>query len=278
MSAAAGGGFGDRFRLTLVTGDPVLAAAAEAAGVDRAGPDLERLGKAERQARLGGRLSDHCIDDLKAVAAALSRAKAFVRINPLHDGSKGEIEAVLEAGAQEVMLPYFRTPAEVEAFVRLLDGRARAIALIETAEALTRAAEVLAVAGLDEAMLGLNDLRLALGMASHFEVLTSPQAARVAEAAARAGIAFGAGGVTCPDHDGLPAPPDLVLAQYPRLNATGAWLSRSFIERCGAHGLADGVAVIRARLNAWAEATPEALEAARAALAAAVRGPLNRAI
>ena len=36
---------GDRFRLTLFTNRPALALAADRAGVDRIGPDLERLGK-----------------------------------------------------------------------------------------------------------------------------------------------------------------------------------------------------------------------------------------
>ena len=38
------------FRLTLWTADAALAARADAAGVDRIGVDLDRLGKAERQA------------------------------------------------------------------------------------------------------------------------------------------------------------------------------------------------------------------------------------
>ena len=267
-----GGGFGDRFRLTLITDDPVLAAQAEQAGVERVGLDLETIGKAARQAGLDVRLSHHSVADVKLISGSLRRARTFVRINPIHPGSAEEVEAVIEAGAQDVMLPYFRSPEEAETFVRLLDGRARAIVLIETAAALVRAREILAVDGLDEAMLGLNDLRLELGVESHFEVLASPLAAMVAAEAARAGLAFSAGGVTRPDHPGLAAPSDLVLAQYPRLGATGAWLSRSFLAQTSGPGaLAEDVAAIRARLNAWGEAAPEALEDARRRLMGAVR-------
>ena len=42
--------FGEAFTLTLLTDDSVLAKSAYDAGVDRIGLDLERLGKAERQA------------------------------------------------------------------------------------------------------------------------------------------------------------------------------------------------------------------------------------
>jgi 2-keto-3-deoxy-L-rhamnonate aldolase RhmA len=272
VSPHPGDGFGDSFRLTLITDDPVLAAAADQAGVDRVGLDLETIGKAARQAGLDVRMSNHSVTDVGAVARALRRARTFVRINPIHPGSAEEVEAVIEAGAQDVMLPYFHTPEEAETFVRLLDGRARPIVLIETAAALVRAREILEVDGLEEAMLGLNDMRLALGVDSHFQVLASPVAAMVAAEAARAGLAFTVGGVTRHDQPGLPAPPDLVLAQYPRLAATGAWLSRSFMARAnGPAGLAEDVAAIRARLNQWGEAGPEALEDAQAQLMQAAR-------
>ena len=272
MSLAPRTGYGADFRLTLLTDDPALAAEADAAGVDRVGVDLERLGKAERQAGEDVRLSDHGVADLVAVAAMLTRATAFVRINPLHPGTQREIETVLEAGAQAVMLPFFDGPEDAVRFVRLLGGRAQALLLIETPAALVQAEEIFAVAGVDEAMLGLNDLRLAMGLASHFELLVSPRAALLAEQAARAGMRLSAGGVTSPSHEGLPVPPDLVLAQYPRLGITGAWLSRSFTALCDGRSLAEGVTAIRRRLDDWARASSSELEQARRDLAGSLRG------
>ena len=231
MSGAPGTSFGADFRLTLLTDDPALAAEADAAGVDRIGADLEHMGKAARQAGADVRLSSHTVEDLGAVAGVVKRASAFVRINPLHPGSPQEIETVLAVGAQAVMLPYFEGPQDAERFVRLLDGRARALLLVETPAAVAQAREIFAVAGIDEAMLGLNDLRLAMGLESHFQLLVSPRAAQLAEEAARAGLRLSAGGVASPEAQGLPIPPDLVLAQYPRLGITGAWLSRSFVSR-----------------------------------------------
>jgi hypothetical protein len=262
--------FGAAFRLTLLTDDPALAAEADAAGVDRVGVDLERLGKAARQAGADGRLSSHSAGDLRRVAKVLKRARAFVRIDPLNPGSETEIEAVLEAGAQAVMLPYFDGPKAAERFVRLLDGRAEALLLLETPEAVAQAREVFAVAGVHEAMLGLNDLRLAMGLKSHFELLVSPLAAALAEAAARAGLRLSAGGVASPRDECLPVPPDLVLAQYPRLGITGSWLSRSFVSRRAGHDVAEGVEAIRRRLDQWSQAAPEDLEAARRRLAGAI--------
>ena len=67
---------GDRFRLTLFTNRPALALAADRAGVDRIGPDLERLGKLERQRGMSTWISDHIEADLPAVYAALERSLA----------------------------------------------------------------------------------------------------------------------------------------------------------------------------------------------------------
>lgn len=272
MSAPASLGFGAQFRLTLVTGDRSLAAQADAGGVDRIGVDLERMGKAMRQAGARARLSMHSVGDLSAIARVIRRASPFVRINPFHDGTTAEVEQVLAAGAGVIMLPLFETAAVAERFVRLVDRRARTILLVETGPALVRAREIFSVGGVSEAMLGLNDLRLALGISSHFEVLTSPLATMLAEEAARAGLPLSAGGVARPHDQGLPVAPDLVLAQYPRLGLSGAWLSRSFVARTSAAAtLADGVVSIRRRLDDWAKASPEALEAARTGLAQAAR-------
>jgi len=111
--------YGREFVLTLFTRDPDLAARADRAGVDRIGPDLERIGKDERQGKLKTWISDHTGDDVPAVRARLSRARLFVRTNPPHAGLGEEIETLLAAGAQVLMLPMFRTPGERSCWWRL---------------------------------------------------------------------------------------------------------------------------------------------------------------
>ncbi len=260
--------FGDEFRLTLVTNDPVLAAQADAAGVDRVGVDLERLGKAERQAGQDTRLSEHRLDHLENVAHALKRANLFARLNPYNPNTPGEMEAALGCGAKVLMLPFFRTAGEVDRFVRLANGRAHIVILLETAPAVLRIRDVLAVPGIGEVMLGLNDLRLQFGVRSHFEVLASPLTDMLAGEVRRAGLPLAVGGVARTDDLGLPIAPDLVYAQFPRLGATGAWLARSFL-RAAPPGWEFGQAVraLRRRLSHWAKASPAELERARDELA-----------
>ena len=260
--------FGETFRLTLLTDDPDLAVLADAAGVDRIGVDLEHLGKAQRQPLPGARISKHGVPDLDRVARQLSRARAFVRINPVNPDTAAEIDAVLAAGAQVIMLPYFHEAGQVETFVRLLSGRAEALILVETAAAVANIEDILSVGGIDEVMVGLNDLHLDLGMSSHFAVLASPLLEGVAAAVHKAGLPFSVGGVARPQQLNLPVPADIVLAQYPRLGASGAWLSRSFFTPPYQFAdMAEGIGAIRRRLTHWHGALPSALdEACRAML------------
>jgi citrate lyase beta subunit len=260
--------FGDEFGLTLITDDPVLAGEADAAGVNRIGLDLERLGKAERQAGQSTRLSEHNWDDVATIAHSLLRADLFIRLNPINPDTPNEIEKALRCGARVLMLPFFHTAAEVDTFARLVDQRARIVILLETAPAAVRIREILAVPGVDEVMLGLNDLRLQLGVANIFEVLASPVLDALAGEVRRAGLPLAVGGVARADDSSLPVSPDLVYAQFPRLGATGAWLARSFFRAVPPDWkLGQAIATMRRRLDEWAHASPQALERARNDLA-----------
>lgn len=264
--------FGDAFRLTLITDDPVPAAKADRCGVNRIGLDLERVGKAERQAGHDVRLSEHRIESLAVVGAALEHADLFVRLNPVGPTTADEIEAALRLGAKALMLPYFRTAEEVATSVRLVDRRAHITALLETAPAILRIRDILAVPGIDEVMIGLNDLRLEFRVRSHFEILASPLLDWIANETRNAGLPLSVGGVARLDDASLPFSPDLVLAQYPRLGATGGWISRSLLRGVGEDwDFGQAIAAVRRRLTQWAEASPEALERARGELARRVR-------
>ncbi len=260
--------FGDDFRLTLITDDAAVAAQADQAGVDRIGIDLERLGKTERQAGHDTRVSAHSFDDLARIAPSVQQADLFVRINPIHAGTTEEVETALDLGASVLMLPSFETAGEVAEFVGTVRGRAQAMILVELAPAVTRIRDILAVPGIDEVMLGLNDLHLQLGVSNHFEVLASPVVDMLSAEVRRAGLALGIGGVGRVDDGCLPIPADLVYAQYPRLGASGAWIARSFFRATAPQwNFENAVHALRRRLTEWSEAPPELLERARADLA-----------
>src|SRR5947199_48978 len=141
-------GFGAKFRLTLLTKDAALASVADRAGVNRIGVDLERLGKAERQAGHDTRISTHTWHDLSVIETSISRADLFVRINPIHPGTAGEVEKAVELGASVIMLPSFQSAEEVSIFTAAVRGRAHAVILVELAPAVTRIREILDVPGI----------------------------------------------------------------------------------------------------------------------------------
>jgi 2-keto-3-deoxy-L-rhamnonate aldolase RhmA len=253
----------DDFVLTLWTADPELAAHADAAGVDRVGVDLERLGKDERQAGLGTWISPHTLDDLAAVGGALRRARPFARVDPLNPGSAEQIERAIAAGAEVVMLPMLTTADEVAEFVRLLDGRAEPVLLLERRAAVEAIDEIVAVPGAGEVHVGLNDLSLDMGAANRFAVVVSDEVERVAEATLRAGLRFGIGGLGRVDDLTLPIPGDLVYAQHARLGSTAALISRRFAPPGGdPAAFAAAVRATRKRLSEWWAAGPDAIAAA----------------
>jgi len=252
------------FILTALTSDPAMIRAADAAGVNRIGLDIERLGKAHRQGHIpGARISDQRLEELGTVAAHVRHAEVFIRVNPIHLGSREEIEEALALGARAVMLPQFTTAREVEMFVRILGGRASAVLLLETAAGIVNLRDIVAVDGISEIMVGLNDLHLALGMSSHFEVVSSDVIRRISGVVLEAGRRFGFGGVARVDDGSLPVPPDLVIAQYPRLGATAAWLSRSFFHGIGTDDLGPAVLALRLRMAYWETQSAAALERKR---------------
>ena len=164
-------------KLMYITNRPEIAMIAESAGVDRIFVDMEFIGKDARQKGLDTVKSHHTVQDAANIKQAISKAELLVRINPIHDAlpnyasSEDESDAVIEAGADILMLPFFKTVEEVRTFVRLVGGRAKTMLLLETPEAVEIVDEILEVPGIDEIHIGLNDLSLGYGMKFMFELL-----------------------------------------------------------------------------------------------------------
>lgn len=269
-----GGGVAPHVTLSLWTSDSELAAAADGAGIDRIGVDLEVRGKEARQAGRGTWVSTHVEDDLSRLRPLLRTAQLFVRVDPLGPDTLDQVERVLGRGAQVVMVPMVEDPAALGDFAAVVAGRARTVALVETAAGVDRIRELAAVRGVDELHLGLNDLSLSLGLANRFAILAHDASATVAAAARAARRPLGVGHIGCAHDDGLPVPSDLIYSQLPRLGATATLLGRSFLR--GAEGdLPASVAAARRRLDEWWSAGPDAWERARQELIRRTRAPMR---
>lgn len=219
-------------KLMYITNRPEIAQIAESAGVDRIFVDLEYIGKSARQGGMDTVQSRHTVQDVATIRAAIETAELLVRVNPIHDAtpdyssSEDEIKAVIEAGADVVMLPYFKIAAEVQRFIKAVAGRARTMLLFETAEAVENLESILAIPGIDEVYIGLNDLSLSYGMKFMFQLLADGTVDRLATRFKQQGLPFGFGGIAALGKGALPS--EYVIREHYRLGSTCAILSRSF--------------------------------------------------
>lgn len=232
-------------KFMYITNQPNIALIAEASGVDRIFVDLESLGKKARQGGMDTVQSHHTVQDIRNIRQVLTHAQLFVRCNPIHDpcdgysGSAEEIEAIVKSGADIIMLPYFKTVEEVRTFLKLVDGRAKTDLLVETPEAVEVIDEILALPGIDEVHIGLNDLSLGYGKKFMFELMADGTVEMLCEKFRNAGIPYGIGGIASLGRGLLPA--EYLIREHYRLGSTAAILSRSF---CNANRIAD-IKVIR---------------------------------
>jgi 2-keto-3-deoxy-L-rhamnonate aldolase RhmA len=212
--------------LIFTSNNPAHATLAEAAGVRRVMVDLERLGKSERQGHLDTWMSAHCMSDIEMMRGALAGSELMVRINPLHDHTEDEIAHCTRAGVDVVMLPMFTSEGEVRSFIAMLGSSTRASLLVETPQALARLEHILAVDGIGEVHVGLNDLHLGMKLNFMFELLSGGLIEHCARSVTGAGLPFGFGGIA-PVGEGL-VPAELIAAEHVRLGSEQVFLSRAF--------------------------------------------------
>ncbi len=213
-------------KLMYITNDESVARIADRCGVDWIFIDLEIIGKEERQGHLNSVISRHRIEDVKRIKQVLSEAKLLVRVNPIYEGSRQEIDQVIEDGADIVMLPFFKTRDEVEKFIGYVGGRAATCLLLETAEAVESIDSILTLDGINSVHIGLNDLHLAYRRRFMFELLADGTVDMLCKKLMEKNIPYGFGGIAQIGRGDLPA--EYIIAEHYRLGSTMVILSRSF--------------------------------------------------
>ena len=212
--------------LIYITNQPEIALIAEHSGVQRIMVDMETLGKEERQKNMNTVKSHHTVEDAAAIAKVLTKSELLVRINPWHEGSADEIEAVIAAGADSIMLPMWKTPEEVDAFLVTVNRRVGTTLLLETREAAECLDAVLENPLVDNIHIGLNDLHLSYGMTFMFEPLANGMVEQLGAKCRAKGIPYGFGGIARLSQGMVPA--EYIIMEHYRLGSTGVILSRSF--------------------------------------------------
>lgn len=235
-----------RLNTLLITVSPDIALHAEACGVSSIFVDMELRGKAERQGHLDTHRAAHTIEDVSRLGSLLTRAELLVRLNPLWEGTLGEVDGAIAAGARRLMLPMFRTPGEVAAFKDMVAGRVPVTLLVETAAALSRLAAILPLLSPgDRVHFGLNDLALDMKLSFLFEVLGGRLLDGPAALCREAGVPFGIGGVGRIGQGNLPA--EWIVGEHVRLGSEWVILSRAF------HGSVRSLEELRRSIDLSAE-------------------------
>ena len=215
-----------------ITKNPEIAQIAEDAGVDWIFVDMEFIGKDARQGGLDTVQNHHTVEDVINIKAAVQKAKVLVRVNPIHKAlsdypaSNEEIEEVINAGADIIMLPFFKTVQEVETFISYVQGRAKTCLLIETPEAAVILEQIIKIPGIDMIHIGLNDMHLALKMKFMFQLLADGSVDKWASIIKSKGIPFGFGGLASLDGGAIPG--RMILKEHYRLGSQMVIVSRAF--------------------------------------------------
>ena len=247
-------------KLMILAADPQSAIDAQNAGVDRIFYDLEWIGKSERQHGRNTVMSDNSIDDIPAVREVLRESELLVRTNPIHAYSKVEIDKSVGYGADVLMLPMAMDQHDAEQYVEMVGGRAKVCIMIETAAAMARLDKILAVPGVDEVFIGLNDLHISMGLTFMFELLSDGLVEYIADKCNKAGMPFGFGGIARIGEGDLPS--DYILGEHVRLGSSSVILSRTFKGIAGVDknarkiDLPEEVAKVRRRMteiDGWTE-------------------------
>ena len=208
-------------KLMYITNKPEIAQIAESSGVDRIFVHMEYIGKGERLGGLDSVKNHHTVEDVRVI-----------KINPMHEAageycsSQQEIDDVIRAGADIIMLPYITSAQQVRDFLRFVGGRVKTMPLIETPQAVEAMDEILALDGIDEIYIGLNDLSIGYNKKFMFELLADGTVETLCLKCKLKGIPYGFGGVASLGKGMLPS--EYVIREHYRLGSTCAILSRSF--------------------------------------------------
>jgi hypothetical protein len=188
--------------------------------------DLEVLGKKERQGHLDTVKSSLKFSDVINIRKAAPNSNMLVRINPMNINTKNEIDLVIKSGANSIMFPMFSSFEEVHTFIKIVDGRAKAIPLFETSKSIEILPEIISKLEIKQLHIGLNDLHIDQGKNFLFEPLSDGFLEKAAKAIVKSNIKFGIGGVARAG-DGLLSP-EYILGEHVRLGSSAAILSRTF--------------------------------------------------
>ncbi|WP_346619155.1 aldolase [Blastococcus montanus] len=253
--------------LFLFTVDPQWGHDVVAAGAAGIVVDWERRGKLRRQAGEGTQINGDTPEDLSRMRAA-TPGRLVCRINGFGPWTADEVADAVARGADELLLPMVRSTEEIDRTLDLVAGRCGLGILVETQDAVDRAAE-LGRRPLSRIYVGLNDLRIDRRSTELFAPLVD---GTVDAVRAQVPMDFGVGGLTLPGR-GFPVPGELLAAELVRIGTRFTFLRRSFTADMAGRDPFVEVPRLLAGLDELRRAGAERTAALREAFVAAVTAP-----
>ncbi len=257
----------DELEIALFTTDAALARAAKSARIDSLVVDWEHADKRNRQAGHPTQIGCDTPEDARRLCA-VAQLPVTVRIDNVPGRIDSQVELALDCGARRIMLPMAASVAEVERFLRTVDGRALTLVQIETQPLVDQCAD-LASLPWDCAYIGLNDLMISRGA----DWLWWPLLDGTVEHIFRTleGRAVGFGGVTVLS-GGSPIPFVHLLGEMARLGCRLSFLRQSFHREIPGRELAAEIAAVRACWRALRQRAAAAAERDRLRLVQLLSG------
>lgn len=191
--------------------------------------DLEINDKQERQLGRNTLISKHNLTDISKVKESLTSSELIVRINPYHNGSKDEINKVIDFGADWIMLPMAKTAREVIEVSKLIDGKVKLILLAETSSIMFHIEHLARDKYIDRVHIGLNDLSIDTNHKFLFSNMSSSIIKSLFDFLNQINIPCGIGGVGKFD-SGIMNSKE-IIAMHAVLNSDLVILSRTFFDQ-----------------------------------------------
>ena len=220
------------FQLLLFHRDFAFSKACVEGGIDGLIVDFEHKGKDARQLGFDTEINRHSLADLAAIRA-IKDAHILCRINGPDgnalDAMIREINDVIDAGADEIIVPMIRKFDEAQAVARAVNRRARITLMVETREALDLVADLCELP-IHRIYVGLNDLRISRQSPSIFAPMIDGTLDAIRADVDH--VDFGFGGLTLAGQ-GSPLPVAHFVDDLARQRADFTFLRRSFYRDVG---------------------------------------------
>lgn len=198
--------------------------------------DLETNNKCFRQKDYDTQINKHTINDIIQIKS-LSKSQVICRINSVNKNTVDELYNVINAGADEILIPMVRTLDEIEWVLELVNKKCLVSVMIETIDAI-KIANKINQYPLKRVYVGLTDLWIERKTAHIFSAITDGTLEIVRKSITD--IPFGFGGLTLPNR-GYPLLAKHLFYELARLNCDFSFLRRSFVSDVKSHNVESGI-------------------------------------